>query len=371
LAWVALLLLCPSAQAQYHDSPLTGRRDITRYGISGIDAYGNATAYWLNRRQIGAFQTEGQALRTSGYQAPGRLPDRRPMFYDMQAAGFKTANLAPHLVDPDQLWRERVRWNQVFEVYGGFGQRTSQVEPPNTQRLLRRSNVMFEALGNRGPVERATLRGTTGRAPIPSLGGDPQRMLGLEPPPTASEPLSHFVDERMAGAHTLAVAEGWEQFAEDNFHEARRRFAGAVALRPDDHASRIGALFSHLALQHLSSARQALRSIATGDSNPFRHELNVAERLGAEEWPQRLRTISESYAQVYLSRLEEVRQSAELNEEIVAEASALHVFVLWYLGFEDEARAAGNTLARSFPDTVYAQWPALMQAARAAPPAQP
>ena len=196
-------------------------------------------------------------------------------------------------------------------------------------------------------------------------------MLGLEPLPDSDKPLSHFVDERMAGAHARIAAEGWEQFAEDNFHKAGRLFAGAVSLAPDDYASRIGGLFAHLALGHLNSTRQALRSIAAEDSNPFRHELNVAERFGSEQWPRRLRTTSEGYAQMYLARLEEVRQSTELKEEAIAEAAALHVFVLWYLGFEDEARGAGNTLARNFPDTAYARWPALMLAARAAPPAQP
>ena len=365
------MLLCAPALAQYQDAPLTGKRSITRYGISGVDAYGNATDYWKNRREVGIFRTQEQMLRMGGFNAPGRLSERRPMFYDMQGVGFNPARLAPDLVDEGQLWREHVVWSQVYALYGGFGKRVSQTAPPTTQGLIRRGDVMLEALGERGPVERAMLHATTGRAPIPSLGGAPERMLGLPAPPEAGEPLSHFIDERMGGAHNRAVAEAWEQFAAEDFHEASRLFAGAVALQPEDYASRIGDLFAQLALGHLNSTRYALRSIVARDSAPFSHKLDMAARFSSEDWPRRLRVASEGYARVYLARLEDARRSAELKEETVAEAAALHVFVLWHLGFEAEAQAAGNTLARSFPGTIYAQWPVLMQSARAAPPSQP
>jgi len=44
-----------------------------------------------------------------------------------------------------------------------------------------------------------------------------------------------------------------------------------------------------------------------------------------------------------------------------AESEALHVYVQWYLGEKEEAARLAAALAKRYPQSPYANWPALMQ----------
>ena len=118
--------------------------------------------------------------------------------------------------------------------------------------------------------------------------------------------------------------------------------------RPDDLDIRIGELFSQVTIRSNQTALAALSEIVRRFDNPFVTDLDMKTKYGAAAAHLELRARAIQYVQ---------------GERGGAGGIALHAFVLWYLGERREAELAAERLRREFPDTVFARWSELMQAA--------
>jgi hypothetical protein len=123
-------------------------------------------------------------------------------------------------------------------------------------------------------------------------------------------------------------------------------------LEPADSESRVGEVFCHLSLGAMRTATAVLGELLRRDPNPFAYDLNVANRYGADARGAPL----------------EIQVRLQTEAAIGGRsAGAFYPFVLWYLGQRDEAIRAAELFSRNEPDSIQADWPALMRAARQAP----
>ncbi|HNQ23825.1 MAG TPA: hypothetical protein PKK06_12085 [Phycisphaerae bacterium] len=350
--------------------------DFGRYGISSVDAYGNATANWKEVREASFFFNLIQARGLRSYQTIGRAPDQLPIYHDMRAAQLARLGLEP-APDPDRQQREeRWLWHHVYGPYGGFGQRVGEHLPKGVNDLVARKPLMLQAAGLTGPVRRTLLQSGPSTVPIvrPGTVEWPAAAVAEVTPPVAvplaeGRPLSLCLAAARDAACERSIQEAWTWFTEGRFREAARLLSGASALRPDDVSVRLAEVFARVSAGQLETAAVIVEEIVRRELAPFGQEMAILDRYDDRERGRRVRQETDVYAQALRKAV--VDDADPKRKARAANAGALHVLVLWYLGERDLALGAAETLSRNFPDTVYARWPVQMRAAREAAAAQP
>jgi thioredoxin-like negative regulator of GroEL len=196
---------------------------------------------------------------------------------------------------------------------------------------------------------------STGTIARPAASGPALPVLDTEAGvPAATLNLDQRLAQSADYAHRRARAEGWTWFRQDRYRRAARAFESATLLDPQDSEARIGEIFSYLAVGAGRTALAVFGELNRRDANPFVHQLNLADPGGDNAALREIRLGLRAQAQADNS-----------NPDI----TALYALVLWYLGDKDEAMLTVANLARSFPGSGYADWPARMDAARKTPPA--
>ena len=161
--------------------------------------------------------------------------------------------------------------------------------------------------------------------------------------------LDDLLDRGDAAAQQRAKGEAWALFREGRYRQAPRAFESAITLEPLDFESRIGEVFCYLSVGATRTALALLGELVRRDINPFQHDLRMAERYG-------------NVADVNQLRIQGRRWADAADQ--TAEANALYIFVLWYLGEREDALRAAESLAKRAPAKAYASWPEKMRAAQ-------
>jgi hypothetical protein len=319
---------------------------------SRTDRYGNARPAVRERRLMGLFANEAQRQAMRGYQNVNRRTNRR-------------GGLIPFALPVDRPWRAPVlrptsvatigayssvggapsSAQRAYRRYGGFNSRIGQGEADNIGGLLARRSDLIQATSMNAPIHRASLeRGSPGllMALPPSV---PAEGVGAIEPGAGGVSLEESLRRGVVQSYLGSRSAGWARFGEGRYRRAARSFETATLLEPADNESRVGELFCHLSLGAMRTSVGLLGRLARRDPQPFRHELNVAERYGSPEDARAIRLQTQLFAQ---------------GSEGVADAQALYLFVLWHLGDKEAAMTAAKGISRDLAGSVYADWPDMM-----------
>lgn len=249
---------------------------------------------------------------------------------------------------------ERER-KSAFKAYGGFGERRSSFAPGDPEGIFARKRSLIAATGSTAPIERSKLnRGFLGtvRFPIAQTrfqASTPDVPEALQQDQVDSPPksLDEFLASESRVLHDRARSEGWKHFQANDYRSAIRAFGSAAMLDESDFESRIGQVFSYVALGSFRAAILSLDEIARRDLNIFDHDLAMPDRFDSSTHAQQIRLMAQGMA-----------EASEQGSEI----KALSIYVLWFLDAKDDAMRAAKSLADKEPRT--ANWPKLMQAAK-------
>ena len=344
------------------------------YGISGVDAYGNASNDWRDRRTLGIpnFGAYEGGLRNYGMLE--QQSTRRPIYHDVRSAELARTGLGTAESVTNVAWEQQWLLSNVYGTYGGFRQRRPM--DSNLQDILSRRDSLLRATALNAPISRELLLSGVATAPgavLPNPEIEAATLEAMPPEPVpdadAGPPLSEQLSHRLDAAYESTLAEAWGEFSDGRYRIAARLFSGAAQLRRDDNGPRIGETFSLLATQQAAAAAASIRQIINERVTLFAADLNVSDRFSSPDEARRVRLMAErSYTA--LREAAQKNPSDELRAR-EADAGAVQVFVLWYLGDRAQARASADALQRNFPDTVYATWPALLRASLGETPTQP
>jgi len=245
---------------------------------------------------------------------------------------------------------------EAFRRYGGFRHRAlQQTKPGDVNEALTRRRSLVEATSLYAPIQRANrenasvagLRSSLDRVALPRVDVPLHPLVGQEPP-TLVEELSRNVD----ALHARKVREAWRSFREGNYRRAAHSFSSAVDLSEGDEESQVGALFCYVSLGSPRTAIALLARIARHEETPFLQGVDIAARYGRRIEVDRLRL--------------QARLQASAGRDNPALA-ALSTLIFWYLGETEEARSTVSALSNVGVGTIFADWPAKLDAAMAVP----
>jgi tetratricopeptide (TPR) repeat protein len=235
---------------------------------------------------------------------------------------------------------------RAFERYGGFGKRR---QGDDSSGILTRRYGLIAGSSLNAPVYRAISKGGGLVDVRSSLGRTPFLNADVGDVEAEAPTLDDLLDRGDAAAQHRAEGEAWALFLEGQYRQATRAFESAITLEPSDFESRIGEVFGYLSVGATRTALALLGELVRRDVNPFQHDLHMAERYG-------------NVADVNQLRIQGRRSAGAADPS--ADANALYIFVLWYLGEYEEAFRAAESLAKRAPAKAYASWPEKMRAAR-------
>lgn len=394
-------------------------QDARNYNpVSRTDAYGNAEAYYQERRSLSnVYQNDVQQRMLAGPQWYGRRGNNRgglvpftlnsdfgltslpglQQFGNMQGAralGYELPDpLAGSASIPGSM-------RKAFQTYGGFDSTPNANRPMDFHSLINRPVYMMQAIGLNAPVYRARSRiGLSGGLPIAIEGSGPGSNLQLGSritratlPPRATdspsvlgegqdklEPPDPAVRPRTVNALNPAQA---ETPAPDAPKLDEALSVQVRALRSHLHRQ----AWEHFAVGDYRSAATRFEAASVADQSDrearigeifcyialdsMRTTLTLLDGL-AERGLNPFRAdldFSERFES--LEALRSVRSDAQLflqTNPDLENARALYALTIWYLGDREEAQLAAAALARS--DGPYATWPMHMRAAESMSPA--
>lgn len=143
-------------------------------------------------------------------------------------------------------------------------------------------------------------------------------------------------------------ARGWLYFEEREYRRAVRAFESEAMLKPEDMEPRIAEVFCYLSLGSFRTAAVSLEQLARRDAMLFTESTDFAAHYSEQAELLRIRIQCRLFSQ---------------SSQRVARGAALFSFFLWYVGEYGEAISEATVLARTHPDTDFAEWPGLMRAA--------
>lgn len=406
--WTILVIHATSAFAQ----------DARNYNpVSRTDAYGNAEAYYQERRSLNnVYQNEVQQRRLAGPQLYGRRNNTRgglipftlnsdlgqtslpglQRFGQMRGATTLGYELPDPLAGPASIPGSM---RKAFQTYGGFDSSMNANRPTNLHSLINRPMHMMQAIGLNAPVYRARSRiGLSGGLPLSIEGSGPGSNLRLGSritratlPPRATDsqsPLSEPQDE--APPPDPAV----RPRTVDGLNPPQADAPSPDAPKLDEALNRqVRAMRSHLheqAWEHFTNGEYRSAAIRF-EAASIADKTDMESRIGeifcyialdsmrttltlldgiAERGRNPFRTdlqLSERFeSPEALRRMRsDVQLFMQTNHELES-ARALYALTIWYLGDREEARLAAAALAGS--DGPLANWPAHMQAAASSAP---
>ena len=240
---------------------------------------------------------------------------------------------------------------RAFERYGGFGKRFGHDRPSDMTTILSRRYSLVEAASLNAPVHRAIWASAQRGDALPAAARTPMTPLIVTAPSAPPSTLDRYLRQGLAVSVHRFREEAWGWFEEGSYRRAARLFESALTMQPDDLELRLGELFSYVCLDAIRTSIAALHGMSRHKQNPFAFELNLKGRFASDEKAQKVRLESQRWAQ---------------DQKDDPQMIALHLLVLWHLGDPREAILAAGSASELFADTVYADFPAKMQAAQAA-----
>ena len=340
----SLILFCPAVYAQIPD--------LREEPVSAIDAYGNVQPTLREWRSINVYQNEAQRDALRGYQTFEQLLGKRGGYVPFAlpgdvwsvarraASGTSEAPSVKSALSPAK--------QRAFERYGGFGKRQHAAD---RSAVFMRRYGLIAANSLNAPVYRAISKGGGLVDVRASVARTPFLYSDVAEAEPEAPTLDALLDRGDAGAQQRVAGEAWALFREGKYRRAMRAFESAVTLQPSDAESRIGEVFCYLSVGAGRTALALLGELIRRDVSLFQHDLRLADRYGSVGDVNQLRI--------------QARLSADSAEQS-ADANALYVFVLWYVGEREDALRAADSLAKRAPAKAYATWPDKMRAARAA-----
>lgn len=322
--------------------------DLVEEPVSPVDAYGNVQPTLREWRSIGrVYQNTAQRDALQNYRTFGRWPNDRGFMPftlpgDATAVALRTASGTS--AEPSVQSALSPAKQQAFERYGGFGRRRQNDKP--SAALTRRYGLIAGSSLN-APVYRAIsksgglvdVRSSLSRTPF----------INVEEVEAEAPTLDDLLDRGDAAAQKRAKGEAWALFREGKYRQATRAFESAITLEPMDFESRIGEVFCYLSVGSTRTALALLGVLVRRDINPFQHDLRLADRYG-------------NVADVNQLRIQGRRWADAADQ--AAEANAMYIFVLWYVGEREDALRAAESLAKRAPAKAFSSWPEKMRAAR-------
>jgi len=349
-AYAVSAFVQPSTYAQTEDS--SGRI------VYPTDAYGNVQPVETDWRSVGSFRNQVEEEALTGYQTSTRRYGQRSgaepfaLPSDVWSVSRLTATGTQDMPRVRSALSQTKR--QAFQQYGGFASRKQTDEEGGAGDVLARKSGLLNAYSINAPVYRALSKSRTMVDLQSKVGRTP--FLYSDLPDTEAPTLEQQLDRTSDVEYRRVSAESWALFREGDYRRAIRTFESAITLAPDDLDSRIGEIFAYLAVGGRRTAAALFTELLRRDENPFGHDLRMRERFGNVADPNTLQIQAGMTAG---------------DESQTVDANALYIFVLWYLGRQDDAMRAAETLARRAFDRPYAVWPVKMNAARSASPTEP
>jgi len=342
---LALLASCPDLLAQVPD--------FVEGPISPVDAYGNVQPILRDWRSLGGvYQNTTQRDILQNYRTFGNGPDDRRGYMPFTLPGdvWAVAKRAASGTSAEPSVRSAISpaKQRAFERYGGFGRRRQNDNPSGA--LTRRYGLITASSLN-APVYRAISQNGGLVDVRSSLARTPFINADVEDGEAEAPTLDDLLDRGDAAAQQRVGGEAWTLFREGQYRQATRAFESAITLEPLDFESRIGEVFCYLSVSATRTALALLGELVRRDINPFLHDLRMAERYGNVADVNQLRIQGRLWADA---------------ADQTAEANAMYLFVLWYLGEREDALRAAESLAKRAPAKAYASWPEKMRAARSA-----
>ncbi|RME36907.1 MAG: hypothetical protein D6788_10605 [Planctomycetota bacterium] len=326
------------------------------------DAYGNAQPIYRERRALSVYQNEVQKQILQSYQEYGRRPNRRgglSPFSLTENFRRRRSLLEPWLTLPlaapsrSQILQRLQQQERAMRLYGGFGKRAPL--PPGTeiQRAIERRTALIAATALTAPIRRAGL-GEGGRmATVGAVAtGEPLSAASEVPPPARLPTLEARLASRVEALRAEAEKKAKEDFAAGRYRSAARYFETAQEFDPADVHPRMGELLCHLAMGSLQTAVRVFESLTKHVQNPFVMEADRLPRFSSTREAVRVRVVTQSLAG---------------TPDAPAELLALDALVRWTLGDRREAAVVLDRIASAHPDTRYARWSALAEAALRGP----
>ena len=315
---------------------------------TSTDAYGNARGVYNPRRVVGSFANDTQRMRLRGFQSEGRralrrggdtpfaLPSDR-ILYNLTRRPFTRANSSA------DYWQTR----RAFTRYGILGTKRPSRAPTNPADLLGRKSALLRATSATAPVKQSLmLRGSTSPR-IDSLSSVPAAPYdeGSSIPPVT---LGDLLQTRLADSARDMRARGWLHFEEGEYGRAVRAFESEAMLKPKDIEPRIAEVFCYLSIGSFRTAAASLEQLAHRDAMLFTESTDFAAHYSEQADLRRIRIQCRLFSQ---------------GSQRVPRGAALYPFFLWYVGEYGEALSEATVLARTNPDTDFADWPRLMREA--------
>lgn len=330
--------------------------------VTTTDAYGNAQAGALQRRNIGSYanETQFQALRgfqernRRSFQRGGLTPFSLRANYELNTGGGLWQDVRRALsLRGNPIWGEaggRTGRLEAFRRFGGFGARVGENQAGDLLSILGRSSSLTQANALNAPIDRAMWRlGTAGG--FASL--QSERPMIIEDVPDLPEDaptLGEHIRRQTQLNLERSLELGWEAFTDGEFRRSLRYFQAAAIQGRDEAEPAVGEVLSYLLSGSISAATVNLRQLAGRLDNPFMVEL-----------PPRLRgRLADD--QVLVRSLLITRRFSETNAD-TPEAVGLHVFFLWFSGQQDEAIRVAQTLPGIAPLSPFASWPEKLETA--------
>lgn len=312
------------------------------------DAYGNARGVYNPRRVVGSFANDTQRIQLRGFQSEGRrvlhrggdIPFALPSDRILSSL---TRRPFTRVKSSAEYWQTR----RAFTQYGILGTRRPSRAPTNPADLLGRKWALLRATSATAPVQQALmLRGSISPRidSLPSVPVAPYDAGSSIPPVTLGDSLQ----ARLADSARGMRARGWLDFEEREYRRAIRAFESEAMLNPEDSEPRIAEVFCYLSIGSFRTAAVSLEQLAHRDGKLFTESTDLAAHYSEQAELLRIRIQCRLFSQ---------------GSQRVARGAALYPFFLWYVGEYGEAFSEATVLARTHPDTDFAEWPALMSAA--------
>lgn len=356
VAWMALVAVLGAGAAW---TPCYGQTDGLMNAKTRTDSYGNARGVYNPRRVVGNFANDTQRSQLRGFQSEGRralyrggdTPFALPSDRILSNLARRPLTRGSSSVD---YWQD----NKAFTQYGILGTKRPVGGGNDAASLLGRREALLRATAGMAPVRQALLlRGST----LPATSSDatePGRFLAGDSslsPVTLGDAMKRQLADKAVSLH----ARGWAYFEDGQYRRAGRMFESAAMLAPEDGEPHIAEIFCFLSVGSFHTAAASLDRLARLDDILFTDSIDVSARYSERSELPRTRDTEPAE----LRRIRIQCRSFSQSSQSVARVAAIYPFFLWYVGDREEAIAAAGVVAREHPDTVFAQWPALMAAA--------
>lgn len=319
----------------------------------GFDIYGNARSRDPIRRPAGSFANPTQRLRTQDLQTPPRDLTRSPFFALPTDLRSRTpaAGLSGIRYPTQQTERSARLPRSTYEAYrqyGGFGDRTGYNRVELSSTLQRRYQIL-EATSLNAPVHRANYRNPSVAGLRATLDRTPTLREDVEDLPPLRDDFPSLDEKLLRGVESSREAlreEAWALFRDRDYRRAARAFESATRLDSDDFEARVGEMFASLSVGGTVTSVAILAEIARRESNPFTRSVDITSRYATPTEAGRVRIFSQL-------AMEAAGSSAPLT--------ALHAFVLWQLGDEQQALSTARSLADMPNSGIFREWPRRMR----------